>query len=85
MIHPPRKGDLPREELLEAANKAIGPKGQWPGATLNFKYTCEQCGARVCLDPPGTLWEEGECCECGHKTKITHGGFMIHFSLGGQS
>ena len=80
----PREGDLPREELIKAAEQAIGPKGQWPCATLNFKYTCTHCGARVCLDPPNTLWEYGECCECGKKTKIEFGGFMVHFKLGGD-
>ena len=82
--HPPLEGDLPREELIKKAQEAIGPKGQWPGATLNFKYSCEHCGARVCLQEPNTLYEEGICCECGKLTKIEFGGFMVHFRMGGD-
>ena len=83
MKHPPREGDLPRDELIKVAEYAISKKGQWPGAELHFKFTCEHCGARVCLSDPGVIYEEGECCECGKMTKIEFGGFMVHFRLGG--
>jgi hypothetical protein len=83
--HPPREGDLPREELVKLAEYAIGPKGQWPGATLMFKFTCEHCGERCTLQESNTLYEEGECFACGKMTKIEFGGFMVHYVVGGKT
>lgn len=85
MKHPPREGDLPREELVKAAEKALGPGGIYEGATLCFKFTCEHCGERCILDEPNKLYEYGECCTCGKKTKIEYGGFMVHWVMGGKN
>lgn len=81
MIYPPREGDLPRDELVKVANRETGPHGQWPGATVNFKYTCPHCGTRCTLQEDNTLYEEGECFQCGRKSKIEYGGFMIHYTI----
>lgn len=81
MKHPPREGDLPREELLKAAKKATAPGGQWPGASVIFKCTCPHCGERLCMDPDNTLWENIECFKCGQSSKVEYGGFMVHFKI----
>lgn len=74
---PPRKGDLPRDELLKAAQEAVDQ-----GASkVYFKYTCRSCGARCVLDEPNMLRESGECYKCGAVTQIGHGGFMVLFDF----
>ena len=80
MKYPPREGDLPREELVKAAERETGPDGQWPGATVVFKFTCEHCGERCLLQVENTLFEKGECCVCGKETEIKFGGFLVHWS-----
>lgn len=82
--HKPREGDLPREELVKRAIESTGPKGQWPGAEILFKFTCSHCGERCTLQEPNTLYEEGECFACNKKTKIEFGGFMVHYVIGGN-
>lgn len=84
MKFPPRDGDLPREELVKAADKAIGPRGQWPGATVLFKFTCEHCGERCTLQDENQLYERGECFVCGKETEIKFGGFTIMYTVGGK-
>jgi hypothetical protein len=74
--------NLPREELLKRAQEAIDLfEQQGNPAHVNFKFTCEKCGARVALCEPNMLYENGECYKCGHITKITHGGFTLSVNL----
>lgn len=79
--HPPRKGDLPRAELAKAAEDALKqfPRGR---AYVQFKFTCPECGTRCTFLDKNSLWEEGECYQCGAKAPVTHGGFALMFSLG---
>ena len=72
MTYPPRKGDLPRIEAMRRANELASQ-----GWRVNFKFTCEKCGERCILIDGNTLWEYGECCACGHKTKLDYVGFTI--------
>lgn len=65
-------GDLPREEA-----KALADLRAQEGWTVNFKFTCEQCGERMMLSDPNTLYEYGECCLCGHRTRLDMVGFML--------
>lgn len=44
------------------------------GATLYFKFTCEECGSRQTFDKPNKLYEEGECERCGHVTSLVENG-----------
>ena len=77
-----RPDDLPRDELLERAREALAMcQEQGTPAHVNFKFTCEKCGTRCTLSDPNMLWEKGECCNCGHTTKITQGGFSLTMNL----
>ncbi len=71
-------GDLPRDELMAQATEALA---KTPGSVVNFKFTCENCGERCILSEPNKLYESGECCTCGHTTKIDKGGFMLTLKL----
>lgn len=83
MKYPPRKGDLPRDELMKTAAKAT-TTGPWPGADVLFKFTCEHCGERCTFTEPNMLYEFGECHKCGQSTKVDVGGFTIHLKIGGE-
>lgn len=73
--HPPREGDLPRDELCQQAQKTLE---DWPeGTVIYFKFTCKFCGERCTLQEPNKLYENGECCSCGMSTPIQFGGFTI--------
>lgn len=68
--------NLPRQELMEHAAdalKRIGGNGQ-----VFFKFTCPVCGERVTFAEPNILYEEGECCNCGHTSPVTEGGYLLH-------
>lgn len=68
--------NLPRDELLAHAQEAMD---KFPGrATVFFKFTCEKCGTRVTFSEPNTLFEKGECCDCGHSQDVTEGGYILH-------
>jgi hypothetical protein len=71
-MSPPK--DLPRDELMLAADEALR---RYPGSVVHFKFTCEHCGERCMLSDENTLWEDGECHKCGKLTPITQGGFML--------
>jgi len=75
----PRKGDLPRAELLIQAQAALDHLATRPGnkADVHFKYTCENCGERCMLSEPNMLRERGTCYRCGHETEIERGGFTV--------
>jgi hypothetical protein len=66
--------DLPRDELMQLADETLK---RYPGATVHFKFTCGYCGHRCMLSDPNTLWENGECDECGRTSPITQGGFSL--------
>lgn len=75
MKHPPRDGDLPREELMRLADQAVTESGGfWD---VHFKFTCEHCGHRCMFQEPNMLFENGECSECGKKTEVKYGGFTL--------
>jgi DNA-directed RNA polymerase subunit RPC12/RpoP len=73
--------NLPKQELMEAAERAILAAGGPTKAYVHFKYTCANCGERCTLTEPNTLHEFGECHACGHKTLITEGGFLLGLKL----
>jgi hypothetical protein len=70
--------DLPREELMKRAQEAIR---QIPGAIVHFKFTCPKCGERCTFTEPNALYENGECCKCGHDAPVTKGGFSLEFTI----
>jgi len=79
---PRTHNDLPREELMARAQAALDQFArQGTPAHVNFKFTCERCGTRCTLSDPNTLYEEGECFQCGHTTKIEKGGFALTANL----
>ena len=53
------------EEVLKKADRAIEE-----GWTIHFKFTCSRCKERVVLNDPNTIYETGECCECGGVTEL---------------
>lgn len=71
---------IPREVAVERAT--FWRKQGW---TVHFKFTCERCGQRVVLQDANTLYEYGECCFCGHKTKLDTVGFMVIKVMGIKS
>ncbi len=70
--------DLPRDELMQAADDALK---RYPGAEIHFKFTCEHCGERCSLSDPNVLYESGECSNCGQLTPITQGGFSLWLKI----
>lgn len=64
--------DIPRDEAMRKAE--IHARNGW---AVHFKFTCEQCGERCVLEEANQLYEYGECCQCGHKTKLDMVGFML--------
>lgn len=76
----PREGDLPRDELQALAEKVCrDAAARGMRAEVHFKFTCQFCGARCTLCDANTLWETGECYECGKSTPILFGGFAVHY------
>lgn len=83
MDHIPK--DLPREELLRQADRAIMEfSGVGAQAEVHFKFTCEKCGARNTFADANVLYEFGDCCQCNHRTAVKQGGFALHIKVGGQ-
>lgn len=80
-FHPPRQGDLPRQELAKLADKTIKEHGGPSRCSVRFKFTCKWCGARCTLVEENTLYEKGGCADCGKETEILFGGFSLHFYL----
>jgi len=72
--------NLPREELMALAVETLQ---RYPRAVIHFKFTCGQCGARCTLEEPNTLYESGECFECGAMTVISEGGFDLFMRFAG--
>jgi len=72
---PPRRGDLPRVELLKLAQTAAAASPV--PVNVHFKFTCEHCGERCTLSEPNMLRERGECYNCLKETAISYGGFML--------
>ena len=64
--------DLPIPEAIRTAQQFMDE-----GWEVHFKYTCEQCGERCVLDDPNTIYESGECCVCGHITKLEKVGMLL--------
>lgn len=81
IIHPPRPGDLPREQLVAMAERAILAHGGYERVEAHFKFTCPACGTRCTLMEANTLAERGECCVCGEVSDIKVGGVCIHIKL----
>jgi hypothetical protein len=74
--------DLPRNELIERAGEAVAMfKAQGVEAYVNFKFNCEKCGFRCTFTEPNTIYEYGDCCMCGHRTKVVEGGFALTANL----
>jgi ribosomal protein S27E len=71
--------DLPLTELYIEAEARIAE-----GYIVFFKFTCEQCHARLTFSEPNTLYTDGECDKCGHVTHLKYGGFLIVKRVGGK-
>jgi hypothetical protein len=69
--------NLPREQLMIHAQRTLLKMN---GGYCYFKFTCEKCGKRCTLQEPNVLYEQGECCSCGHTGPITEGGYMFSTS-----
>jgi hypothetical protein len=78
-LYPPREGDMSREEAAALADKAIADFGGPEKAQVFFKFTCQWCGARCTFNDPNTLWENGECAQCGQTMSVQYAGFCLHF------
>lgn len=73
-MYPPREGDLPRDELILAAERMMTDlHGE---VEIHFKCTCQYCGERCTLEEPNKLYDSIICCQCGKETPIEFGGFM---------
>ncbi len=82
MSHPPRKGDLPRDEIMKKANDVILElHGK---AQVFFKFTCPACGERCAFREPNKLYEIGICDRCGHEAPVQYAGFSLFMTLDGQ-
>jgi hypothetical protein len=78
--------DLPREELLRAADRAIMEfTGANQVAQVRFKFTCEKCQTRCTFTEPNMLFETGDCSVCGHTTVVKEGGFLMEIKIGGAA
>lgn len=40
-------------------------------------FTCEKCGEKQCFKANTLFKDEGECCKCGHVTRIRKYGLII--------
>lgn len=83
MSFPPRKGDLPRDELLQRVRETLEHYVQ-QGINVDafFKFTCEECGERCTFSEPNQLFESGNCHKCGHDTIVNFGGFALEIQVG---
>lgn len=75
--------DYPRDVICQMADQAIAKNGGPELARVYFKFTCEACGERCTFNEPNSLYEQGECCECGHMTTVTKAGFSLLLSTTG--
>jgi hypothetical protein len=81
-----KPSNLPRAELLRRAEEAIQQfRREGVEAYVNFKFTCERCGERCTLTEPNMLRDTGECCSCGHVSRIIEGGFALTANFGVKS
>lgn len=78
---PPRTGDLPRKELVALADKTIAEAGGPSKCLVYFKFTCKWCGQRCTLVEANTLYEFGECQNCGRATPLGFGGLLVRFKV----
>ena len=74
---PPRQGDLPRDQIIKMAQDVITKN-----CDVYFKFTCPHCGTRCSFNEKNRLYEEGECCKCGKKSKVDFAGFSLHIRFG---
>lgn len=81
MTYPPRKGDLPRDEIVAMAERAVTDNGGPPAARVFFKFTCVHCGERCTFNEPNRLFEWGECVRCGKSTRVDVAGFALHVTM----
>jgi len=75
--HPPRAGDLPREEIMRRASEAIAVNGGPANARVFFKFTCPHCGERCQFVEPNQLFEDGECSRCGRTAPVPRAGYAL--------
>jgi hypothetical protein len=75
-------GDLPRDEAMRLAEEAILGHGGPERAAVQFKFTCANCGKRCTFCDANTLHTYGECCDCGHETKVDKAGFLLMLLAG---
>ena len=75
--------DYPRDEIMKRADQAIQNNGGPEHARVFFKFTCPACGERVTFNEPNRLYEEGECCVCGHSAPVEQAGFVLHVAVHG--
>lgn len=77
----PRPGDLPREKLIAEADRLLIQAGGPDKCSVYFKFTCMWCGERCTLVEPNTLFDTGECHNCGRETKLDCGGLQVHYKV----
>ncbi len=70
--------DYPRDEIMEMASRAILKHGGPQHCRVYFKFTCPNCGTRCQFDEPNSLYEEGECAECGMTAPVDEAGYALH-------
>lgn len=74
--------DYPLSIIVEQADQILAKN---PTAELYQKFTCGNCGSRQTMDRPNSFYREGSCEECGHITSITHCGFIVVVTNGGEN
>jgi hypothetical protein len=68
--------DRPRDEILRMAQRALDERR--PGScAVHFTYVCANCKTRCALEEANTLYERGECFNCGRETVIRNAGFLL--------
>jgi predicted RNA-binding Zn-ribbon protein involved in translation (DUF1610 family) len=73
--------DYPRDDIAKMAHAAIMEHGGPTVARVFFKFTCPACGTRCTFNDPNTLYERGECADCGHDAPVTHAGYALHVGV----
>jgi hypothetical protein len=66
-----QNGDYPIDEVEQRVKLLMGD-----GHSFYQKYTCEECGARLVMSKPNTLYSAGVCDICEHTTRITQCGYL---------
>lgn len=70
--------DFPKTELLAGADKELSQYAALGiQAHAYFKATCPNCGDRPQFADPDVIYEEMDCCSCGHRFPFVEGNYML--------